>query len=145
MVDTPALGWLGLGFGLLVVEMLSGTLFCFWLSMAAFITGLLTWVLGPGGPIQVAIFAVAVLASVAGWQHFRPRKLEAGRDPLPLNSRPASYIGRQVVLQEAIVQGRGRVNIDDSWWQVHGADLPAGTLVKVDSVEEMVLRISKCP
>ena len=29
------------------------------------------------------------------------------------------------------VEGRGRVNLDDTYWKVIGPDLPAGTRVKV--------------
>jgi membrane protein implicated in regulation of membrane protease activity len=143
MMDNPALWWLGLGLLLLTLEMLTTTLFCFWLSLAAFATSVISWVLAPALIPQFLIFAVAVVVCLFGWKTFRPRRLEQPRDDLVLNQRTAHYIGRELVLQEAIAQGRGRVNIDDSWWQARGEDMPAGTRVRVDGVEGMVLLISR--
>jgi membrane protein implicated in regulation of membrane protease activity len=143
IMENPAVWWLALGLLLLTLEMLTTTLFCFWLSLAAFATAALVWALAPSAFAQAMIFAVAVLACLFGWQKFRPRKLERPRDDMVLNQRTTRYIGREVVLQEAIAQGHGRVNIDDSWWQVRGEDMPAGTRARVEGVEGMVLLIKR--
>lgn len=135
-------GWVGLGFALLALEMHLGTLFCLWLAGAALSTALLVWVVQPDPEWQLAGFAVAAVVAVLGWQHFRPRRLEQARDPQPLNARPACYLGRELTLHEPLSGGEGRVRIDDTLWQARGADLPAGTRVKVDRVEGMVLHIS---
>jgi membrane protein implicated in regulation of membrane protease activity len=45
------------------------------------------------------------------------------------------------VLTEPIVEGSGRVAIDDSIWQVRGPDAPAGTRVVVTGADGSVLTV----
>ena len=59
-----------------------------------------------------------------------------------LNRRTAALIGRVVDLREAIVDGRGRVQIADAFWDVEGPDLPAGTHVRVLAADGMVLKVA---
>lgn len=47
-----------------------------------------------------------------------------------LNRRHDALIGRVFTLDEPIVQGAGRVRVDDSTWRVTGPDRPAGTKAK---------------
>lgn len=142
-MDNPALWWLGLGFGLLILEMLTGALFCLWLSFAAFATAAVCYLVGPGLVVQLLVFAVASVLSIAGWRHFRPDSRGGVPASNGLNNRMAVLVGREVMLQEAIAQGDGRVNIDDAWWQAQGEDMPAGSRVRVVSVEGMVLRLQR--
>jgi inner membrane protein len=44
-------------------------------------------------------------------------------------------------LEGAIVDGRGRLKVDDTVWLVSGPDLPAGTHVRVIGAESTVLQI----
>jgi inner membrane protein len=44
-------------------------------------------------------------------------------------------------LSEPIQNGRGKARIDDSVWRVEGADLPAGTQVKVMAVDGAILKV----
>lgn len=48
-----------------------------------------------------------------------------------LNDAARNVVGRQFPLQEAIENGRGKIIAGDDIWPVCGADLPAGTMVKV--------------
>ncbi|RBN09874.1 hypothetical protein DRB10_31075, partial [Klebsiella pneumoniae] len=56
-----------------------------------------------------------------------------------LNRRAEQLVGREVVLQQGIVGGQGRVSIDDASWQVSGPELPAGTWVRVVAVQGSTL------
>ncbi len=142
-MDNLALWWFGLGGALLVIEMFTGTLFFLWLSAAALVTALLCFLLGLGLPVSLAVFAAAGLLSFFGWYRFRPRHLDQREAGAHVNNRLAGLVGREAVLQEAVVHGRGRVNIDDAWWQVRAdEDLPAGSRIKVQSLDGMVLLIS---
>ena len=51
------------------------------------------------------------------------------------------YIGRVFTLEEAIINGRGKVRVDDTLWRVEGADLPLGHKVKVVSVDGVVFKV----
>ena len=48
-----------------------------------------------------------------------------------MNDVSLSLVGRQFPLQEAIENGRGKIIAGNDLWPVCGADLPAGTMVKV--------------
>ena len=58
-----------------------------------------------------------------------------------LNRRGESYIGRIFTLDGAIVDGRGRLKIDDTVWLVAGPDLPAGTHVRVAGADNTLLLV----
>ena len=61
-------------------------------------------------------------------------------DPL-LNRRAGRLQGRTFVLSEPIVEGSGRVRIDDTTWQVRGPDAPAGARVTVTGSDGSVLDV----
>jgi len=42
-----------------------------------------------------------------------------------------------------IVDGRGRLKVDDTMWLVEGPDLPAGTRVQVTGVDNTLLRVAQ--
>jgi hypothetical protein len=48
-------------------------------------------------------------------------------------------VGRDFLLERAIVNGAGAIRVHDSVWRVTGPDLPAGARVRVTAVEEGVL------
>jgi membrane protein implicated in regulation of membrane protease activity len=144
LIQQPAIWWLGIGFLWLIVEMLTGTLFFFCISIGAFLVALLTWVLGLSGMAQVLLFAVAAIVAVMAWKKFRPNpndKIEQRAGAEGLNNRLSGFIGREAVLDKALENGHGRIRLDDSYWTVTGADAPVGTPVRVVSVQGMILRV----
>ena len=44
-------------------------------------------------------------------------------------------------LEEAIVNGVGKIKVDDSTWRVKGSDMPAGMKVRVMSVEGTIFNV----
>jgi membrane protein implicated in regulation of membrane protease activity len=60
-----------------------------------------------------------------------------------LNRRAEAHIGRIFTLERPIIDGRGRLKVDDTTWLVEGPDLPAGTRVQVTSVNNTLLRVSQ--
>ena len=46
-------------------------------------------------------------------------------------------------LEGAIVDGRGRLRVDDSVWLVEGPDLPAGTRVRITGADNTLLRVER--
>ena len=58
-----------------------------------------------------------------------------------LNQRAAQYVGRVFTLAEPIVNGRGKIRVDDSTWRVEGDDCPVGARVRVTDAEGVVLRV----
>ena len=51
------------------------------------------------------------------------------------------YVGRHFTLTAPIVDGVGKLQVDDSSWKIMGQDLPAGAHVKVVGTEGTMLRV----
>ena len=69
------------------------------------------------------------------------RRHPTGTDHPLLNRRGEQYIGRVFTLDEAIVNGTGKLRIDDTIWKVNGDDLAAGTAVKVSAAKGVILQV----
>ncbi|HEY1153047.1 MAG TPA: NfeD family protein, partial [Pseudolabrys sp.] len=64
-------------------------------------------------------------------------------DAPTLNRRGASYVGRQFTLAEPIVNGVGRLRVDDSQWRISGIDAPAGVTVRVVRADGATLHVER--
>jgi len=139
---TDVFVWAAIALLLFVAEVLAPGAFLLWLGFAATAVFLVV-LLVPGVSMlaQACLFAVLGIVSILAWRRFsRGKRVLAGGDPI-LNRRTAALIGRVVPLERAIVNGQGRVQIADAYWDVVGPDLPAGTPVRVLSAEGMTLRV----
>ncbi len=135
--------WLIFGLLLAVIEILAPGTFFLWLGIAAGVTGLTLLAL-PATPwqIQLVIFAVLSVASVAGWRFYQHRHPIATDDPT-LNRRGEQHVGRVFALEQAIANGRGTVRVGDSVWRAEGPDLPAGARVRVVAVSGAILKVER--
>lgn len=135
--------WWVLALALAVVEMvLPGAAFI-WLGLAAGAVGLgLLLVPDLAVPVQFGAFAVLAIAAVVATR-FIPKPALDETDQPNLNRRAAQYVGRQLVLESAIVNGRGRAFVGDTLWSVAGDDLPVGTAVKVVAADGALLRVER--
>ncbi len=126
---------------LIVIEVfLPGTV-ALWMAVSAAVVGLLllavpdvTW------ETQFMVFAVLSVATVIGWRAYQLRYPTVSDQPT-LNRRGEQYVGRVFTLDEAIVNGTGKIHVDDTMWKVEGEDLPEGTQVRVTGVEGTVLTV----
>ncbi|GAB2177115.1 NfeD family protein [Dongia sp. agr-C8] len=125
------------------IEMLTPGFFFIWLGGAALIIGLVTLVFASmGWEVQLILFAALSGLSVLGWYKFG-RKMTIATDDVNLNRRGDSLVGRTGALVEPIVNGRGRVKIDDSVWSAEGDDAPDGAKVLVTGVRGAVLTVER--
>ena len=124
------------------IEILAPGVFFIWLGAAAALTGLIALVIpGLGWELEALIFAVLAVVTVVYWRN-RIKKGAGADDPAArLNRRGDQMIGRTAVLSEPIQNGRGKARIDDTVWRVEGADLPAGTPIKVTGVDGAILKV----
>lgn len=133
--------WAAVALLLFAAEAMAPGAFMLWLGLAAVVVFVGVLVI-PGIPIllQVAAFVLLSFVSIQVYRRwFRGREPESDRPAL--NRRTAALVGQVVVLQEAIVNGHGRVQIADAYWNVDGPDLPAGESVRVVGADAMNLRV----
>ena len=134
-------GWAALALLLFAAEAMAPGAFMLWLGLASAVVFVGVLVV-PGIPLlaQVAAFVALSFVSIQVYRRwFRGREPQG--DKPTLNRRTAALIGQVADLREPIVDGRGRVQIADAYWDVRGPDLPAGTRVRVTGAEGMSLRV----
>ncbi|UHQ19770.1 NfeD family protein [Lysobacter sp. KIS68-7] len=134
--------WAAIALLLFAAEVLAPGAFMLWLGFAATATLLLVLVL-PGLSVlmQASVFGVLAIVSLLVWRRWFRRSRESADGSATLNRRTAALVGRVVPLERAIVNGHGRVQIADAFWDVVGPDLPAGTPVRVIGADGMTLRV----
>jgi len=132
-------GWGALALLLFAAEALAPGAFMLWIGIGAAAVFVLVAVFSDI-PLLWQVIAFVLLSVVSIQCYRRWGRLRARPSDAPLlNRRAEQLIGREVVLQQGIVGGQGRVSIDDASWQVSGPELPAGTWVRVRSVQGTVL------
>ena len=137
--------WAAFALLLFAAEAMAPGAFMLWLGFAAAAV-LLGVLLVPGIPllVQVAAFVALGFVSIQVYRRwFRNR--ERPSDQPALNRRTAALVGQVVPLERAIVDGRGRVQIADAFWDVTGPELPAGTRVRITGGDAMVLQVEPAP
>ena len=124
------------------IEILAPGVFFIWLGAAAALTGIVALVIPSlGWEIEALVFAVLGVVTVVYWRSV-VKKSKGKDDPASmLNRRGDQLIGRTAVLSEAITNGRGKAQVDDTVWRVEGQDLPAGTQIRVTGVDGAVLKV----
>ena len=123
---------------LLILELTSPVFFFLWLGFAAAAVGfILLLIPGLGLEIQLVMFGVLSVVAVVAWRRYREVHPPKSDQPL-LNQRGQQYKDRVFTLDEPIVNGVGKVEVDDSTWRVKGPDLPAGQRVRVTGVDGVV-------
>jgi len=137
-----AWAWVVGGLVLLALELaLPGGVFI-WLGSAAVVTGLVSLVYPMDWAIEFAFFAVLALVAIFVWlRFFRPR-IRATDNPF-LNQRASRFVGQEMVLEEPIVAGFGRVALGDTVWRISGPDLAAGSRIRIVGADGAVLKVER--
>jgi membrane protein implicated in regulation of membrane protease activity len=135
--------WLILGLGLLVLELVAPFMFFLWLGVSALVTTLFVFLIPDmGWEAQFLLFSTLSVASILLSRRF----LFSGKikTDLPnLNRRSQQYVGRTFTLSEAIVNGYGKISVDDSQWRVTGPALEKGASVKVIAANGAVFDVEQ--
>lgn len=128
-------GWWILALLLVIVEVFAPSTFFLWLGISAGVIGGVIFVYPDmDWETQWMLFAVISIVSVVASRFLLQKKLQETDNPT-LNKRGAQYVGRNFQLSEAIINGRGKIHVDDSHWEVEGMDANAGTTVTVTGVD----------
>ena len=124
--------WWALAAVLLVFEiMMPGVVFLFLAVGAAASGAFLLAVADLSLELQLFVFAVISVASAVV---LRPtlKRLQQGRaQDATINARGEALVGKLIVLDAPILNGRGRVSVGDGSWSVTGPDMVSGARVRV--------------
>lgn len=134
--------WLVAGMVLLVLEIFAPGAFLLWFGVAALVVGIAVWLV-PVLPweVQIVAFALLSIGALLGFRAWRKR-VPARPDEQPLlNKRAEQMVGRVFIVDQAIVNGRGKIKVGDALWTVTGPELNVGTTVRVLGVHEQILQV----
>jgi len=129
---------------LAILEMvMPGTLLIFFAAAAAVVGALAFAIPGLSWQLEFVAFAALSIAGIFAWRSYRakhPEQLDGTDHPM-LNKRADQYVGRLIVVHEAIVNGQGKAKVDDTIWRVSGPDAAEGTRVKVVAIDGGFLKV----
>jgi len=133
--------WWVVAVAFIILEAFSPGVFLIWMGVGAGAVGfvLLAWP-GLDWAYQLMIFALVSVSSILIWRQVLERRPIATDQPR-LNRRGEQYIGRLFTLDEPVVNGLGKIRVDDSTWKIEGPDCEAGSRVEVTGVDGVVLKV----
>lgn len=134
--------WFILAGVLVILEMTTPIYYFLWLGLTAATVGIISWVF-PGLDVttQLLIFGVLALVSIFFGRLYTSRTKE--EDNIVINRRAEIYKGRAFVLETPIINGQGKVRLDDTSWKIEGPDTPAGSHVIVVSIKDKSILVVK--
>ena len=138
--------WWAVAAVLLVFEMmLPGVVFLF-LAIGAVASGFFLLVAADLSlELQLFVFAVVSVASAIVLRPTLKRLQRVRSQDATLNARGDSLVGKTIVLDAPILNGRGRVKVGDGSWSVTGPDMTAGARVRVTAVNGTELSVEPSP
>jgi len=135
-----AWNWFILGAVLFTLETFLPGVHFLWFGVSAILVGALALSTSVTWPWQLIAFAVLAVATVF-WVRRYVRPDVAVSDLPDLNARGQQYVGRSLLVEQAIQNGRGKVRVGDTLWQAEGPDLPVGSWVKVTGSRGTILLV----
>ncbi|MFQ5626210.1 MAG: NfeD family protein [Methyloligellaceae bacterium] len=137
-LDLGAWNWLILAVLFFVLEVVSPGIFLVWFGIAAAIVGALALLTDIAWQWQLVLFALLSLAAVVAARKFFHSEDTLSNRPL-LHRRAHQHVGKTYVLADAIENGRGKVRIGDTLWNVDGPDTAKGARVTVTGADGAIL------
>jgi inner membrane protein len=138
----PWFWWIVAG-ALLIAELAMPGFFMLWLAVAAALTAIVDLTLHLSWAGEIFCFAILSFLSVmASWRFVMAGRNVKSESP-NLNQKHAGFVGKTYVLNTPIVNGSGKIRVEDALWDVDGPDAEVGTRVKVLSVEGLRLRVER--
>lgn len=139
--------WLAVALVLMALETVIPGVHFLWFGLAAFLVGLLVAVAGAAGaseafslPLQLVVFALLSVATVFGVKRITG---SSPSDHHPdINAPGSQFIGRILVVEETIANGRGKVRAGDTLWLAQGEDAYVGARVLVTGVNGTALVVT---
>ncbi len=133
--------WLVLGAVLMGLEILISGIYLIWFGLAAFLTGLVIFMVPMDFAVQMLVFGVLSLAVIFPTRRLARMVLpEDEKEVAHLNRLGSNMVGRTATITEPVVNGSGAVHFGDTRWVVRAdTDLQTGTDVMIVRVEGATL------
>jgi membrane protein implicated in regulation of membrane protease activity len=144
LLSLGAWNWLIAAVVLLILETIVPGVHFLWFGIAAAVVGALAFATGVVWQWQVLAFVLLSVAALFWVKRFARPDLAISDLP-DLNVRGQQYVGRSLVVEQAIENGRGRVRVGDTLWSAEGPDAPAGARVTVTGARGTVLVVERAP
>lgn len=115
-----------------------------WFGAAAGVVGLLLFAMPDmGWELQFALWGVlSIVAVLISRRYLKTNPIKTDRPNL--NRRGAQYVDRTFTLEAPVVNGFGKITVDDSTWKIAAEeDFETGTKVRVTSVDGTTLKVEK--
>jgi membrane protein implicated in regulation of membrane protease activity len=113
-----------------------------WFRVAAVGVGVLALATGIAWQWQLMAFGIfSVVAALGVRKYVHAHDMQC--DVPALNVRSEQYVGRLLVVEEAIECGRGKVRVGDTLWFAEGPDAPIGTSVTVTGARGTALVVER--
>lgn len=132
--------WIVAGIILLALEVVGSGGFLLWMGVAGIVTGLIVLIHPIDWPLQWLVFGVLSLVAILLWLRWQRGKQVQSDRPY-LNRRADRFTGQEAMLDEPIVDGFGRLVLDDTVWRIAGPNLPAGVRVRITGNNGAVLHV----
>lgn len=125
--------WLMMAGGFVALELLTPMFFFWFLALAALEMACVVVPWEPNWQVQALSFASLALVNGLVWRKIGKPSVQSVDEADLLNHRGLSLVSKRFVLQSAIENGRGRLQIGDTFWQLEceQSALAEGTLIEV--------------
>jgi len=111
--------WLIVAVVLIILEILIPGAYFLWMGVSAIFVGGLMYIFPElAFLVQILIFAILSVIAVIMYRSYRKKNPLVTDEPA-LNRRGEKYIGQSFTLKEPIVNGVGRIKVDDSTWKIN--------------------------
>jgi membrane protein implicated in regulation of membrane protease activity len=130
--------WFAAAVILFILETIVPGVHFLWFGLAAAIVGVVALAVPVAWQWQIILFSIVSFVTVLLVRRSGGANVAKSDEPV-LNIRGAQYIGRVVVVEEAIRNGRGKVRVGDTVWAAEGEDAPRGSRVEVTGINGTVL------
>ena len=132
--------WWVFALALLTIELITGSTYFLWPAIAAALVGFVDiWPLDGQWQIQLILFSIiTIVLSIVAPPKVKPWLHRTQADHMTLNERGAQKIGRKATVDQAFVNGAGKVRFGDTLWLAdseNGEDFSAGVQVEIVAAE----------
>ena len=126
---------------LLLAELAMPGFFMLWLAVAAALTAMVDLAFNLSWKGEIFTFALLSFILVVSLWRVVIGSRNSKTDAPNLNQRQLNFIDHEYVLLAPIVNGSGKIRVEDALWDVDGPDMEAGKRVKVIGVNGMRLTV----